>query len=375
MDKEVNTPQHIRPNFQNIPFWNPTKILDHEIGKHVHRMDLNECPYPPSPKVIEAMQNVADTLNRYPDGTCPELTPLIAERTGVPAGNITWGGGSTQLLTSIAEISVAPGQNLVAPNLVWKRFDGVFKIVDASVTSVPNNADGSIDVEALTNAIGNDTRLLVCVTPNNPTGMMLNEDEIRHVSENTPENVLLFMDEAYHEFAIHAGGPDALNILKDRKGPWVITRTFSKAYALAGVRLGYAICSSPDTVDAIRMVSSTFNLNGFAEAAAIAAWHDPEYTKFILDKNMEERDHIIAGLYEMGYEPMQSVTNFVACDIGRPGMEIVKAMRERGIRIATVGGDDFVNYIRVSMGIPEDTDAFLRELKDVLGRLSTKTII
>ncbi len=166
-----------------------------------------------------------------------------------------------------------------------------------------------------------------------------------------------------------------LIFLKDRKGPWVITRTFSKAYALAGVRLGYAICSSPDTVDAIRMVSSTFNLNGFAEAAAIAAWHDPEYTKFILDKNMEERDHIIAGLYEMGYEPMQSVTNFVACDIGRPGMEIVKAMRERGIRIATVGGDDFVNYIRVSMGIPEDTDAFLRELKDVLGRLSTKTII
>jgi histidinol-phosphate aminotransferase len=325
--------------------------------------------------VIEAMQNVADTLNRYPDGTCPELTPLIAERTGVPTGNITWGGGSTQLLTSIAEISVAPGQNLVAPNLVWKRFDGVFKIVDASVTSVPNNADGSIDVEALTNAIGNDTRLLVCVTPNNPTGMMLNEDEIRHVSENTPENVLLFMDEAYHEFAVHAGGPDALNILKDRKGPWVITRTFSKAYALAGVRLGYAICSSPDTVDAIRMVSSTFNLNGFAEAAAIAAWHDPEYTKFILDKNMEERDLIIAGLCEMGYEPMQSVTNFVACDIGRPGMEIVKAMRERGIRIATVGGDDFVNYIRVSMGIPEDTDAFLRELKDVLGRLSTKTII
>jgi histidinol-phosphate aminotransferase len=367
MDKKITDPNHIRPNFQNVPFWNPTKIHDHEIGKKIHRMDLNECPYPPSQKVIEAMQSVAGTLNRYPDGTCPELTPLIADRVGVPIDTITWGGGSTQLLTSIAEISVAPGQNLVTPHLIWRRFEGVFKIVDASVTSVPNKVDGGIDVEALTNAIGNDTRLLICVTPNNPTGMMLSEDEIRHVSENTPENVLLFMDEAYHEFAIHAGGPNALEILKERKGPWVITRTFSKAYALAGVRLGYAICSSPETVNALRMVSSTFNLNGFAETAAVAAWHDPEYTQFILDKNAEERDRIIAGLQDMGYEPMPSVTNFVSCDIGRPGAEVVTAMRERGLRIATVGGNDFTNFIRVSMGIPEDTDAFLENLMAVLG--------
>ncbi|MBT3992365.1 MAG: aminotransferase class I/II-fold pyridoxal phosphate-dependent enzyme [Rhodospirillaceae bacterium] len=364
-NSEADTP-YIRPNFQNVPFWNPTKILDHEIGKHIHRMDLNECPYPPSPEVIAAMHSVAHTLNRYPDGTCPELTPLVAERLGVPQETITWGGGSTQLLTSIAEISVAPGQNLVAPNLVWKRFQGVYKIVDANVTAVPNRADGSIDVEALTNAIGNDTRLLICVTPNNPTGMMLSEDEIRHVSENTPENVLLFMDEAYHEFAIHAGGPNALEILKDRKGPWAVTRTFSKAYALAGVRLGYAICSSPEIVDAIRMVSSTFNLNGMAEAAAMAAWNQPEYTQFILDKNAEERARVEAGLRDMGYEPMQSVTNFVSCDIGRPGMEVVAAMRERGVRISTVGGDEFANYIRLSMGIPEDTDAFLKELREVL---------
>jgi len=366
IDKETDTP-HIRPNFQNVPFWNPTKIFDHEIGHHIHRMDLNECPYPPSPKVIEAMQSVAHTLNRYPDGTCPELTPMVADRLGVPVDTITWGGGSTQLLTGIAEISVAPGQNIVTPHLVWKRFQGVYKIVDANVTSVPNNADGGINAKALTSSIGNDTRLVICVTPNNPTGMMLTEDEIRHISENTPENVLLFMDEAYHEFAVHAGGPNALEILKDRKGPWVVTRTFSKAFALAGVRLGYAICSSPEIVNAIRMVSSTFNLNGMAEAAAIAAWNEPEYTQFILDKNAEERARVVQGLRDMGYEPMNSVTNFVSCDIGCPATEVVTAMRERRVRISTVGGDDFGNYIRLSMGIPEDTDVFLKELKEVLG--------
>jgi histidinol-phosphate aminotransferase len=366
MNSKAEDTPYIRPNFQNVPFWNPTKIFDHEIGKNIHRMDLNECPYPPSAKVIKAMQDVAHTLNRYPDGTCPELTPLMAERLDVPAETITWGSGSTQLLTSIAEISVAPGQSLVAPHLVWRRFQGVFKIVDANVTAVPNKADGGIDVEALTNAIGNDTRLLICVTPNNPTGMMLSEEEVRHVSENTPENVLLFVDEAYHEFAIHAGGPNALEILKDRKGPWVVTRTFSKAFALAGVRLGYAICSSPKIVDSIRLVSSTFNLNGMAEAAAIAAWNEPEYTQFILDKNAEERTRVVEGLRELGFEPMKSVTNFVSCKIDRAGAEVVTAMRERGVRISTIGGDEFANYIRLSMGIPEDTDAFLSNLKEVL---------
>ena len=360
------TIQPIRTNFQNLSFWNPTKIYDHEINKNIHRMDLNECPYPPSPNVIKAMKDVAHTLNRYPDGTCPTLTPMVAKRLKVPEDTITWGGGSTQLLTSIAEISVAPGQNLVTPQLVWKRFEGIYKIVDADVTSVPNKPNGAIDIEAMTDAIGNDTRLLICVTPNNPTGMMLTEKEIRYISENTPENVMLFMDEAYHEFAIHAGGPDALEILKDRKGPWAVTRTFSKAYALAGVRLGYAICSSVEIVNAIRMVASTFSLNGIAEAAAIAAWNEPEYTQFILDKNAIERARITNGLKDMGYNPMDSVTKFVSCNINQPATDIVKAMRARGVRISTVGGNEYVNFIRLSMGTPEDTDAFLDNLKKVL---------
>ena len=365
MNNEQNK-QAIRANFQNLSFWNPTKIYDHEINKRIHRMDLNECPYPPSPNVLAAIQNISPTLNRYPDGTCPMLTPLIAKSLGVDEKTITWGGGSTQLLTSIAQISVAPDQDLVTPQLVWKRFEGIYKIVDANVISVPNKSDGAINVKAMIDAIGNDTRLLICVTPNNPTGLMLTESEIRHISENTPENVLLFMDEAYHEFAIHAGGPDALEILKDRKGPWVVTRTFSKAYALAGLRLGYAICSSIEIVNAIRLVASTFSLSGIAEAAGIAAWNEPEYTKFILEQNEIERTRIINGLRNMGYDPMDSVTNFVSCDMKHPAIDIVKRMRERNVRISTVGGSEFENFIRLSMGTPEDTDAFLENLRQVL---------
>ena len=358
----------LRANFRDVPFWNPTKIFEHELNTTIHRMDLNECPYPPSPNVIEAIKKAATGLNRYPDGTCPTLTPIVANELSVPENTITWGGGSTQLLTAIAEIAVAPRQNLVTPELVWKRFEGIYRIVDAQVSYVPNKPDGAIDVSAITNAIGNDTRLVVCVTPNNPTGLMLKENEIQHISENTPDNVLLFVDEAYHEFAIHAGGPNALEILKTRKGPWVVTRTFSKAYALAGLRLGYAICSSEEIVNAIRLVASTFSLNGIAEAAAVAAWNEPEYSQFILERNAVERTKIIEGLVGMGYKPMNSVTNFVSCDVGRPGIDIVEAMRDRGVRISTVGGSKFETFIRLSMGTPEDTEAFLYHIEEVLSK-------
>ncbi|MEE2745794.1 MAG: aminotransferase class I/II-fold pyridoxal phosphate-dependent enzyme, partial [Pseudomonadota bacterium] len=128
---------YLRDNYRKLGFWNPTKIHSHEVGKKMHRMDLNECPFPPSDNVLEAINVSATTLNRYPDGTCPKLTSYLSEKNGVAPEKICFGGGSTQLLTAIAEISVGPGDNLVAPELVWRRFQGVFQVVAADVTSVP----------------------------------------------------------------------------------------------------------------------------------------------------------------------------------------------------------------------------------------------
>ena len=359
----------LRSNFQAQPFWNPTHIYPHEVGQSIHRMDLNECPFPPSPKVIAAIAEAASELNRYPDGTCPILTQHLSSKLDVPAERICYGAGSTQLLTSIAEISVGPGQQLLSPELIWRRFAGVFDVVDADHISVPNKPDAAIDVDALLSGVGNDTRLMVVLTPNNPTGIMLSSEELQRLAVETPDNVLLFVDEAYFEFAVHAGGPDALEVLRARRGPWVVTRTFSKAYALAGLRLGYALCSSEEMANALRLITSTFNLVGVAEAAVLAALDDPDYTRKILDANATERTRIMKGLTEMGLEPMNSVTNFIGVDVGKPAGAVVQAMRERGVRIATFGYASAGTCIRVSTGFPEDTDAFLRILPDVLAAL------
>ena len=332
-------------------------------------MDLNECPFAPSPNVIAAIAAAATGLNRYPDGTCPTLTARLSERLDIPSERICYGAGSTQLLTSIAEISVGPGQQLLSPELIWRRFAGVFDVVAADHISVPNKPDGAIDVDGLLARVGNDTRLLVVLTPNNPTGIMLSHADLERLSNETPDNVLLFVDEAYFEFAVHAGGPDALDLLRSRRGPWVITRTFSKAYALAGLRLGYALCSSEEIANALRLVTSTFNLAGVAEAAALAALDDTDYTRKILDANAVERTRIMDGLAALGLAPMRSVTNFIGVDVGKPAGAVVSAMRERGVRIATFGYAAAGNCIRVSTGTAEDTDVFLSALAEVLKEL------
>jgi len=334
-------------------------------------MDLNECPYPPSPKVIAAIAAAAGDLNRYPDGTCPALTQTLAQRLDVPAAHICYGAGSTQLLTAIAEISVAPGQQLLSPELIWRRFGGVFDVVAAEHVCVPNQPDGCIDTDALLRAVGNDTRLMVVLTPNNPTGTMLSQADLTRLAQETPENVLLFIDEAYFEFAQHAGGTDALAALRERRGAWVVTRTFSKAYALAGLRLGYALCSSEEIANALRLTTSTFNLSGVAQAAALAALEDPDYTQMILDTTATERTRMVAGLRALGFAPMPSVTNFVGVDVGYDAGAVVSAMRARKVRIAAFGYECAAQCIRVSTGTAKDTDAFLCALPEVLAELAS----
>ena len=362
----VPPPNYLRKNYHDVGFWNPTKIYPHEVGKSIHRMDLNECPHPPSPKVLKAIKDASSNLNRYPDGTCPELVSRLSDALDIPETHICFGSGSTQLLTAIAEICLKPGENLVAPELVWRRFQGVYRVVDADVTSVPNKTNGSIDVSGMIAAVGNNTRLSIVLTPNNPTGLMLSEKEIKECCEETPENVLLFIDEAYHEFAIHAGGADALNIVRNRKGPWVVTRTFSKAYALAGLRLGYAICSSEEMANALRLATSTFNVNGIAEPAAIAALDDPEYTKFILSENTREMGRIKEKCHDLGLNYMDSITNFISIDTGMPNGAVVAKMRKKGIRISTPGYESQGTFIRVSTGMPDDTSAFLEALNEIV---------
>jgi histidinol-phosphate aminotransferase len=174
------------------------------------------------------------------------------------------------------------------------------------------------------------------------------------------------VDEAYFEFARHAGGPDALAALQARRGPWAVVRTLSKAYGLAGMRVGYALLSGPDLAEAINRARGMFNVNMLAQIAALAALADKAHTQRLLDDCATERKRLSEGFARLGCTPLPSVANFVSAQLPMPAADAVKAFQQRGILISAIGAPPYERHIRVTIGTAEDTDAVLTALAEIV---------
>ena len=334
----------------------------------IHRMNLNECAFPPSPKVAEAVAEVAREVNRYPDGRWCTLGETLAKDLDVSAERMVFSGGSDVLLQAAGEITLSPEQSAIVPDPSFARYSQSIRIRGAELIAVPVTQDGRNDAAAMIAAVKDTTRLMYVASPNNPTGQMLDAGEIQRLALETPDHVLLALDEAYFEFARRAGGPDGLEIMKQRRGPWLVLRTFSKAYGLAGARIGYGICGSDEIASAFHKVRTAFNLNAFSQAAALAAYLDRAHHEALLDKMIHERERIVAGLQALGLAPLPTAGNFIAVHMPGPGADMVEALWRRGVLIGSIRTPTpgFESCIRVTVGLPEDTDAFLEALQEEL---------
>jgi histidinol-phosphate aminotransferase len=354
-----------------MPPWTPpprlTSAVEAPTGP-VRRMNLNESPYPPSPKAIAAMREACGGVNRYPDANWKALTAALSARTGVPDVRIVVGNGSDELIASATRIALTPGDEVVAPAPSFGSFAKGSAIEGAKLVSVSVRADGACDVDAMLAAVTERTRLMFLVTPNNPTGGMLGIEEIGRVARDLSENVLLVLDEAYHEFAMQAGGVDPLSVMETRTGPWAVFRSFSKAYGLAGVRVGYMLCGTEAVAGGFQLARNAFTVNGVAQAGALAALDDDAHMWQIVASMADERVRLSAGLRDLGLEPLASVGNFVTAAAGRPAAEILASLRDRGILIAGVPAPGYEKHIRITVGLAEDTDAVLQALRETLGR-------
>jgi histidinol-phosphate aminotransferase len=331
-------------------------------------LHLNECPLPPASAVVEAIRSAALAGNRCPDAHSRRLASALAERTGVPPERMVFGTGSEELLGLITLVALDPGDNVVASTPSFGRYVRSAQLVGGEGIKVPLKEDGRNDVEALVAAVTPRTRVLFCAMPNNPTGWPNDGTETDYIARETPDDVLLVIDEAYQEYARHAGAPNVLAALAARRGPWIVLRTFSKAYSLAGLRLGYGLGSSSEVVAAIGRARTAFNANVLAQAAALAALSDTEHLVAVLETCAAERRRLDEGCRALGLSPMPTVTNFMSIPVPMPAARVVEAMEERGILIGmwSDGGRDDV--IRISLGLAEDTDAVLAALKNILGR-------
>jgi histidinol-phosphate aminotransferase len=353
-------------HIQAMPPWSPPP--GPEPGGHdaPRRMNLNESPYPPSPRAIEAMREACGTVNRYPDAHWRALTRALSARTGVPEARIVVGNGSDELIASATRVTLTPGDEVVAPSPSFGSFAKGTAIQGAKLVAVPVRADGACDPDAMLAVVTARTRLMFLATPNNPTGGMLTAAEIARVAKALPESVLLVLDEAYHEFAMHAGGEDPLPIMRERAGPWAIFRSFSKAYGLAGVRVGYLLCGSEAVAGGFQVARNAFTVNAIAQAGALAALEDEAHMRDIVAKMAAERERLADGLRRLGLRPLPSVGNFVSCETPRVAGEVIAGLRGRGILISGIPAPGYEKHIRLTVGLPEDTDAVLPALEAIL---------
>jgi len=322
-------------------------------------LHLNECPYPPSPRVVEAVSRAVATANRYGDPRPDGLARLITERTGIPSENIVIGNGSDEILGLVSQMALQAGDNAVMPTPSFPRYRLGARAMGAEARLVRNLEDGRNDVLGLLGAIDANTKVVFACTPNNPSGAPLPQAEIRALVQGVPDDVLLVIDEAYYEFDAAQGGLGALPELRGRRGPWLSTRTLSKAYAIAGMRIGYGLAGSAEVADGLVRVKLNFNLSCLAVVAAEAALSDEAYAQVCIAKAVAERERMDMLIEAMGYRTLPSRANFVSFDYRASAAPVISHMSAQGVFIREWRDPGYESFIRISMGLPQENDRAL----------------
>jgi histidinol-phosphate aminotransferase len=360
-----------QPGVQKLSPYVPGKPVD-ELAReldidpaNIIKLASNENPLGASPKALEAIHNELAELTRYPDGNGFELKKRLAERCGVSLDQVTLGNGSNDILELVARAYLAPGLNAVFSEFAFAVYPIVTQAVGAQAKVVPAK-DWGHDLPAMLAAIDGDTRVVFIANPNNPTGTWFGPDALSQFLAAVPEHVLVVLDEAYIEYAQGAELPDGLKYLAQYPN-LLVSRTFSKAYGLASLRVGYGL-STPVVADVLNRVRQPFNVNSFALAAACAALDDVEYVTKSRNLNEVGMEQLEGGFRLLGLSWIASKGNFIAVDLGRDSAPVYQGLLREGVIVRPVAGYGMPNHLRVSIGLPAENTRFLEALAKVLAR-------
>ena len=360
-----------QPGVQKLSPYVPGKPVD-ELARELDldpativKLASNENPLGPSPKAVEAIKAQLDELTRYPDGNGFALKEKLAERYGVAISQVTLGNGSNDILELVARAYLAPGLNAVFSEHAFAVYPIATQAVGAQAKAVPARQWGH-DLPAMLAAIDGNTRVVFIANPNNPTGTWFGADELEGFLAAVPERVLVVLDEAYIEYAGGGDLPDGLRYLASHPN-LLVSRTFSKAYGLAALRVGYAICSAR-IADVLNRVRQPFNVNSLALAAACAALDDEDFLARSRDCNAAGMLQLEAGFRQLGLEWIPSRGNFIAVDFGRDAAPINQVLLHEGVIVRPVAGYGMPTFLRVSIGTETENARFLEVLSKALRR-------
>lgn len=343
----------------------PIEELEREYGvTNVIKLASNESPLGASPKALAAAQAALSEMARYPDGGGFALKRALAAKLGVSVNQITLGNGSSDILEFAVRAFVAAQDEVIFSQHAFALYPIVTEMVGARGVEVPARQWGH-DLAAMHAAIGPRTRLVFIANPNNPTGTWLRSAELKDFLESVPAHVLVVVDEAYFEYVEEHDYPSTIEWL-ERYPNLVCVRTFSKIYGLAGLRVGYGI-SSLGVAEILNRVRPPFNVSHIAQAAAVAALADVTHLKKAQSVNAEGMGQLVKGFEDLDLPHIPSVGNFVCVEVG-DAAQVYEQLLRAGVIVRPVANYGMPKHLRITVGLPEENERFLRALEMVAGR-------
>ena len=349
----------------------PVEELERELGiTDSIKLASNENPLGPSSLAIEAINQHSSGVHYYPDGGGFKLSQRIAESYAVDRSCITLGNGSNDILELVTRAFLTPDHSAVYSEYSFAVYPIVVQAVGAQAIiakAFPETHEEQPlghDLEAFLSCITENTRVVFIANPNNPTGTWLKPAEVEAFLEKVPERVIVILDLAYIEYMDEALKPDIKHILDNYKNV-VITRTFSKVYALAGLRIGYSL-SSPEVADIINRVRQPFNTNLLAQAAALASLDDVEHVANSVEMNKQGKEYLISALKKCGLSCLPSMGNFLSIHFKRDAEPLYEALLLKGVIVRPVGNYAMPEYLRVTIGTAQQNQRFMQALTEVL---------
>ncbi|WP_433408892.1 histidinol-phosphate transaminase [Saccharomonospora azurea] len=341
-----------RADLAALPAYVPGRTVPGAI-----KLASNEVPGGPLPSVADAIARASHEINRYPDLGAWALVDRLAREYDVPTAQVAVGCGSVSLCQQFVQALCAPGEEVL---FAWRSFEAypiVTQVGNASPVRVPLTPSHTHDLDAMLAAITPKTRLVFVCNPNNPTGTAVRRDELTRFLDRVPSDVVVVLDEAYREFVTDPDVPDGLEFARTRPNVAVL-RTFSKAYGLAGLRVGYAIAAE-EVVEALRKVYVAFSVNALAQTAALASLDAKDELLARCDDIVRERTRVRDALREAGYEVPETLANFVWLPLGERTGAFAEHALEHKVVVRPFAGEG----VRVTIGTPEENDTFLEAAK------------
>ncbi|MDP9433816.1 MAG: histidinol-phosphate transaminase [Actinomycetota bacterium] len=345
----------LRPLLQQLPGYKPGRRP--APGTTPARLASNETPHPPLPSVVRAVAAALDAGNRYPDPTCAELTAALAERYGLPGAQVAVGCGSVSLVQQLVQITADAGEEVLYAWRSFEAYPGFVRVAGAVPVEVPLRG-AEHDLHAMADAITPRTRLVLLCTPNNPTGPALAESDVRAFLGRVPDDVLVVLDEAYAEFVTDPAAVDGTRLLAEHPNLAVL-RTFSKAYGLAGLRVGYCLSGSAEVAAALRRVQVPFSVSLPAQVAALASLQAADELADRVAAVVAEREPLRKALRELGSDVPPAQGNFVWLPAGSDSDRLTAVFEDAGVLVRCFSGEG----IRVTVTTAQDSERVLAAVR------------